>query len=318
MRWAGIDEAGYGPNLGPLVLTAVVAEGADDRPPDVWGDLPRTVSRAGGLPTSLWIDDSKQVFKARRGLERLEAASLLAIEETGASMPSTLSAWFGALGIGGLADAELSPWLESGCDPVVPAPKAKSLLETLQRRQPFAGAPWRLVGVRSVLVGPARFNRDLEATGSKALAHFGAFAELLGAIWDDTPGGVRLSARSDKHGGRHFYAGPLALAFPGARIDRGPEGPDLSRYDLRAEGRQLALELIPRADAEDGLVALASMISKVVRERWMEVFNAFWAARIPGLRPTAGYPVDAARFRASIEPACRSLGLDPSTWWRAR
>ena len=26
MRWVGIDEAGYGPNLGPLVMTAVVAE----------------------------------------------------------------------------------------------------------------------------------------------------------------------------------------------------------------------------------------------------------------------------------------------------
>ena len=27
MCWAGIDEAGYGPNLGPLVMTAVIAEG---------------------------------------------------------------------------------------------------------------------------------------------------------------------------------------------------------------------------------------------------------------------------------------------------
>ena len=25
MRWVGIDEAGYGPNLGPLVMTAVIA-----------------------------------------------------------------------------------------------------------------------------------------------------------------------------------------------------------------------------------------------------------------------------------------------------
>ena len=25
MRWVGIDEAGYGPNLGPMVMTAVIA-----------------------------------------------------------------------------------------------------------------------------------------------------------------------------------------------------------------------------------------------------------------------------------------------------
>ena len=33
MRWVGIDEAGYGPNLGPLVMTAVIAEGQKARVP---------------------------------------------------------------------------------------------------------------------------------------------------------------------------------------------------------------------------------------------------------------------------------------------
>ena len=60
MRWVGIDEAGYGPNLGPLVMTAVVAEGPRDREPDVWGDLPSSASRAGGPPDRLWVDDSKK------------------------------------------------------------------------------------------------------------------------------------------------------------------------------------------------------------------------------------------------------------------
>ncbi len=44
-RWIGIDEAGYGPNLGPLVMSAVVAESPDDRMPDVWGDLPGVGAR---------------------------------------------------------------------------------------------------------------------------------------------------------------------------------------------------------------------------------------------------------------------------------
>ena len=37
----------------------------------------------------------------------------------------------------------------------------------------------------------------------------------------------------DKHGGRHYYIEPLSQAFPDAWIDRGPEGPDLSRYTIR-------------------------------------------------------------------------------------
>ena len=48
IRWVGIDEAGYGPNLGPLVMTAVVAESAEDRPPDLWADLAETVSGQKG------------------------------------------------------------------------------------------------------------------------------------------------------------------------------------------------------------------------------------------------------------------------------
>ncbi len=62
---------------------------------------------------------------------------------------------------------------------------------------------------------------------------------------------------------------------------------------------------MPRADAGDGLVALASIVSKTVRELWMDIFNAYWQARVPGLRPTAGYHVDAIRFRRDIEAAAR-------------
>ena len=83
-------------------------------------------------------------------------------------------------------------------------------------------------------------------------------------------------------------------------------------------GRTLTLSLVPRADADDGLVALASIVSKTVREHWMDAFNAHWQARVPGLRPTAGYPVDAARFRRAIEADCDARGLTPADWWRAK
>jgi hypothetical protein len=174
--------------------------------------------------------------------------------------------------------------------------------------------------VHAVVVGPARFNAELAASGSKSKAevHFGAFARLLGALWGRAGDGVVTRVRGDKHGGRHFYHGPLLGAFPGIRIDRGPEGPALSRYTLRDPARRLELSLQPRADAEDGLVALASIVSKTIRERWMDRFNAHWAARIPGLRPTAGYPADARRFRLAIEPDCLARGLDPALWWRAK
>ncbi|MGC8644023.1 MAG: hypothetical protein ACP5XB_29540, partial [Isosphaeraceae bacterium] len=66
------------------------------------------------------------------------------------------------------------------------------------------------------------------------------------------------------------------------------------------------------------LVALASIVSKTLREVWMDAFNAFWTSRLPGLKSTAGYPVDAARFRLAIEPLARDQDLHPDLWWRKK
>jgi len=232
--------------------------------------------------------------------------------------PGTLGGLLMALGAGGLVEAELLPWLDEGTDPAVPSPGSRARVEAALRRRPLEGAPWRLVAVRSVVVGPARFNAGLAATDSKAAVHFAAFAGLLGWLWAGSAAGDVTRVNSDKHGGRHYYLGPLAEALPDAWIEPGAEGPGLSAYTARSGRRRLELALRPRADAADGLVALASIVSKAVRERWMAAFNDHWTARVPGLRPTAGYPGDAARFRAAIEPECRARGLATERWWRAR
>ncbi len=125
---------------------------------------------------------------------------------------------------------------------------------------------------------------------------------------------------SPKHGGRHYYLESLIEAFPDIWIDRGPEGSALSRYWLcdRDRDRTMTLGLSTRADGGNGLVALASIVSKTVREVWIDVFNACWTGRVEGLRPTASYPVNAARFRHSIEPLARARGLDLHLWWRRK
>src|SRR5216684_2922883 len=70
----GIDEAGYGPNLGPLVMTSVACRLADAAPGlDLWRRLGPTVRRcADKSDAPILVDDSKLVYGSTQGLLALE------------------------------------------------------------------------------------------------------------------------------------------------------------------------------------------------------------------------------------------------------
>ena len=71
----------------------------------------------------------------------------------------------------------------------------------------------------------------------------------------------------------------------------------------------------------DGLfpqIALASIFSKYTRELFMHLFNRFFESRLPGIKPTAGYPLDAQRFLSEAESAVRSAGLNREDFTRIR
>src|SRR5438128_8573850 len=74
----GVDEAGYAPNLGPLVVAAVALEVPDDVASEsLWDHLAPDVTRypaSDGEP--LIIDDSKRVYVAANGLAHLERTAL--------------------------------------------------------------------------------------------------------------------------------------------------------------------------------------------------------------------------------------------------
>ena len=314
-RWVGIDEAGYGPNLGPLVMTAVIAEGPADRPPSLWNDLAGRIARAGCADYRLWVDDSKRVYSSGRGRDRLEAATFAALAACGVKF-ANLGGLLSAVGADEAAHKALCDWLE-GRNFVLPTPSSQAIVDAAIQARPFDDAPWRLIQIQSVILDAGAFNQQLDKCHSKADLHFDVFACLLRPLveW----GGV-TSVRGDKHGGRHYYQAHLASAFPDRTVDRVEESPGRSRYVIRGDkdDARLSLELTPRADADDGLVALASIVSKTIRELWMEAFNSFWSRRIPGIRPTAGYPQDARRFRSLIEESASQLALDPSGWWRRK
>ena len=91
-----------------------------------------------------------------------------------------------------------------------------------------------------------------------------------------------------------------------------------SVYSVVGLSRDLRLTFEPRADRRYFCVAVASMVSKYLRKLLMLEFNRFWQGHVPGLKPTAGYPGDAARFLEAIRPVLERLQIAEPTVWRRR
>jgi hypothetical protein len=305
----GIDEAGLGPNLGPFVVTAIAWE-VPDHPAecDFAAALAELLTDDPALCDEwLVIADSKLLFIPHRSMSVPER-SVLAMLGSWNTLPATLRQLDAALQPGCPRDDD-PPWL-AGRDLPLPLDAEPAAIETavgwLRER-----CALRIRHIECRIVQPAEFNRRLKSA-NKAAVTSEYHLEVLGATCRAC-GEDDVLVISDKHGGRNTYAAMLSAMWDGAWIDVLAEGPLLSRYRIgRVECR-----FEPRAE-QYLPVAMASMISKYVREAHMRQFNRFWAEHLPELRPTQGYPEDSRRFAEDIAACQRKLRIPQNRLWRVR
>ena len=313
----GTDEAGYGPNLGPLTVTATaweIPEGVE--PPSLWEEFSKVVTNA---PTRgdqrLFVADSKQVYSSGDGLEDLEVA-VLAFLRTLNCPVSTIDEL--CQGISGADFTTL--YLEEAWNskPGKSLPCDASEDHILEWQQTLSDVMLekqiRLLGIRSRIMFPKEFNQLVKESDSKGVVLSNATMSLVRELVDRfTDDDASVFVVCDKHGGRNRYDELIASHFDDQFVFRMEEGRERSRYRM---GR---IEFCFRTRAEELLpVALSSMVSKYLREVLMHQFNEFWATQVPGLKPTQGYPVDAKRFRGEIAEAARVLQLSEAQFWRDR
>ncbi|MFM9197183.1 MAG: hypothetical protein ACKOWG_15845, partial [Planctomycetia bacterium] len=90
----GTDEAGYGPNLGPLVVAATawrIDTSADDADAALAGavaEVDAIVASRSGARMPLWAD-SKRLYQAGAGLGLLERGVAVGLVLAGAAVPTT-------------------------------------------------------------------------------------------------------------------------------------------------------------------------------------------------------------------------------------
>ena len=310
----GIDEAGYGPNLGPLVQSAVAIRLPSDDPAG-WETLKPIVRSAAGRwnrDSRLVIDDSKRVYHGENALGKLELGVLACLSKSVASFGELLHHLCSPTVN---ADIRAETWFDPACSLPVEA-RGDRIADRRAALAGFTGASFGPIFAR--VVPAPRFNDCVARSGSKASVLSDGLIELIRDSVDAAPGDEPLRFLCDKQGGRAFYAPQLQESFADGFVIAELERPEESRYRIVGLPRPVSVTFRPRADGDSVAVALASMVCKYLREVCMKQFNQYWAERVPGLVATAGYPVDAKRFFADIGPAMARLGVKEETIWRIK
>lgn len=317
----GTDEAGYGPNLGPLVISATVwqlPEGV--RPAGLYGLLQgaivATPAEAAGRKGCVVVADSKTLYPSAKGLHHLERGLLAALAVLG-HRPVTCRQYWDAVAPDAADCRQRIPWY-ADFDGPIPVDALAAEIEPLAAALSvgLARAGIRLVAIRSRALFEPGFNRQLETHGSKGTALSHATLDLVAEVCRPLEA-QSITVICDKHGGRNAYHQLLADHFPESLIEIHGEGSACSRYRFGPQHRRMEVSFEVRAESYLP-TALASMASKYLRELSMAALNAFWSARVPGLRRTAGYPQDARRFKTDIAAAQAELGIDDRMLWRAK
>ncbi|MEM9372754.1 MAG: hypothetical protein AAGA55_03845 [Planctomycetota bacterium] len=306
--YAGIDEAGYGPMLGPLCVGMTVFAVRDwapgDPAPDLWERLRPAVARSlsdakarGGVP----IADSKRLklanqSRTRHPLTHLERGvlAMLAARDPGRSVLADDVSLLDACE----SDRPASAWFSGneisfpvGNDAGVLGIDAAQLAASMQR----SGV--ELLGLFVRVLDEGSYNTRLAEAGSKS----GLVASVLGDHLSRVGGMVgeadSLRVVADRQGARTKYGSLLSRCFD--QVEPLEESARASRYAVGGRHR-----VILHSEAEDAHlpVALASMGAKLIRELCMARFNRYWSARMPELKPTAGYVQDARRWLREAAP----------------
>lgn len=318
--YAGIDEAGYGPLLGPLLVgrcvMAIPDLDATAKPPDLWDMLSKAVCRTlTGRQGRIAVNDSKKIHTPSSGIAHIERG-VLAFAAMAGHQPASLDQWLTCAGEKRhVEDASLPRWYQP-CDdhPWNPLPHALDAGElavcrgSLRTCAQKAGV--QVLDMSAAVVFEDQFNQMVSVTRSKAATSFTFVARHLRAIWDQH-GRHHPHVAVDRQSGRSHYRELLATSFPEAFITILAETETASAYLLEDAdtGRSMNVAFLVEGEQRHMPVALASMISKYTREMLMVRFNQFFNRHWPELKPTAGYATDGRRFINEIAPRLHEIGL---------
>lgn len=315
---AGIDEAGYGPILGPLVVSTAAFEVPDSiLAKDLHKLLKRSASsRKKHLAGRLLIADSKKAYNRRLGKKYLERTVLTALQSLGAR-PSNLGQLLENICPDMPARLDGYPWYRDARETPVVADAADLRIATQAFCEDLRHNRIKLLYLQSRCLDVAYYNRLVATVRNKAVVLFTATAGLIESLWENSDR-AELRVIIDKQGGRNRYRAALQRTFPYMDLSILREDDKCSSYQLTLDGRKMRLSFVASADKKFLPVSLASMTSKYVRELMVERINEYFLSFNNTVKPTAGYWKDGLRFIKDLKENMPAITYDSSSLIRCR
>jgi ribonuclease HII len=316
----GIDEAGFGPILGPLVVSASAFSLPQQfLKKDFWQILRKSVgSRPRHLAGRVLIADSKKAFSKSLGIKYLQRTVLACLKCLGEE-PATLTQLLSLVSADCLQRLSSYPWHKDAGEQQISANKTDVAIAASVLQDDLAANELKLLELKSCCLDVAYYNKMVSAVRNKASVLFTAACTLINSAFDSfAADGLHLHIIIDRQGGRVRYRRVLQRMFPDMQLKILKETPAASSYELLRDGKQMRLHFAVGADDRFLPVALASMLSKFLRQLLIENINRYFTGFHTELKPTAGYWKDGLRFIEDLKHNIPHVSYDSNQLIRCR
>ena len=314
----GIDEAGFGPILGPLVVSSSAFRVPDNLVwANLWEILRTSVSeKRTSLKGRLLIVDSKKAFTRTIGIKHLRRTVLATLKHLG-SEPKNLTELVSSLCPDCLEHIAEYPWYKKAGDYQLGGDDGDIGIAVSMLRADLANQHIELLGLKSRCLEVAHYNRMVTAVDNKAKVLFTAVAELMqSAITEFADEDLDIVV--DRQGGRSHYQRQLQLMFGDSQLRIIHEDQDRSSYEMKTNNRKIRVHFVVGADGKFLPVSLASMACKYLREVLVENINNYFLSFNHAIKPTAGYWQDGLRFIEDIKTHIPNLSFNENQLIRCR
>jgi ribonuclease HII len=288
--YVGIDEVGYGPKLGPLIVCGVCF---------ISDKIKRVAKKINAM-----VCDSKKLYSPKRGLQELENTALSfmkALLKNKLNIKNVITRFC----ICDQSKLLSLPWYKNLTLPV------SQNIDRINRNSEIIKKEGIKFNIFLDIIEAERFN--------KGVMHFCSKLDYLSNVVMNV---VKACAGSficsnyrifvGKQGARTYYLEGLRKYFPEGKIKKIAEKKDSSKYRIYLNKSRLDVNFLLNGEDKSFFIALSSIIGKYIREIFMKNFNSYWTQKIPGINYTSGYMPECKNFIKKLRPYIKKHNIPES------